>query len=511
MSILERFTRNGTGDEASLRETAKRQRWQLEHLSESMRQLEDQLVDGEWRRIGAQLEREFTRGGLDDMISLSRAMYVSHPLIQRAVNVTTYYTWGQGVEVTANEKLMERLITPTLEEESNQIELFGHQARLLTDVDQLVDGNTFTACFKGVPPKFRTIPTEEIRNIYCNPEDRGEVWFYYREWNPQTLDQETGRSDYEVRKGYYPDISCDLASKPETIGGIPVYWDAPVIHQRTGGLKQMRFGLPSTYAALDWARAYKKFLEDWHTIVSSLARFAWRASTKSKKGGKVDRIRSKLDAVEGSDDELNEGSSWGRGGLPAGNVWVGNEGDDLTPIPKTGAHTSADDAKPSRLMIGAAMDLPDTILSGDPDQGNLATAKTLDRPTELAMGSRQKMWKAHDERLFAWTVRQAELLVPGVLSGVPEDERKVEVKFPSILEHDMKDLVTAIVTAATLNGKADAGTIPREQVSRLLMQAVGVDDVEAAIGDLDGQEQEQLGAAIERLAEALTQDGGLGA
>lgn len=509
MGILDRF-RNG--DEASLREVATRQRWELERMSESLRTLEDQMVDGEWRRIGASLEQEFTRGGLDDMMSLSRAMYLSHPLIQRAVNVTTYYTWGQGVNIEADDKLMENVISPALEEESNKMELFGHQARLLTDVDQLVDGNTFTACFAGVPPKFRTIPANEIRNIYCNPEDRGEVWFYYREWNTTILAEESGRSDVEVRKAYYPDLSYDPQRKPETIGGIKVHWDAPVIHQRTGGLKQMRFGLPATYAAMDWARAYKKFLEDWHTIVSSLARFAWRASTKSKKGGKVDRIKSKLDAGIG-DDELGEEGGWAsrRGGLPAGNVWVGNEGDDLTPIPKTGAHTSADDAKPSRLMVGAAMDLPDTILSGDPDQGNLATAKTLDRPTELAMGSRQKMWSDHDKRLWQWVIRMTEKEQPRLLAGIKDEDRNVDVKFPSILEHDMGDLVKAIVAAATLEGKADAGTIPREQVSRMLMQAVGVEDVEKAIGELDSEEQQQLGQAIERLAEVLTSGEGLGA
>ena len=148
----------------------------------------------------------------------------------------------------------------------------------------------------------------------------------------------------------------------------------------------MSFGVPGTYAALDWARAYRKFLEDWHTIVSSLARFAWRASTKSSK---VEGLRSKMSTGITADSAEETNPS-----VPAGSIWVGTADDQLTPMPKTGTNTSADDARPSRLMVGAAMDLPDTILSGDADVGNLATAKTLDRPTELAMRSRQAMWES---------------------------------------------------------------------------------------------------------------------
>jgi hypothetical protein len=264
----------------------------------------------------------------------------------------------------------------------------------------------------------------------------------------------------------------------------------------------MQFGVPGTYAALDWARAYKKFLEDWHTIVSSLARFAWKVSTK---GSKVDGIKRRMNTrsrgseLASSDDpELPP---------PAGQAWIGVEGDQLTPIPKTGAHTSAEDARPSRLMVGAAMDLPDTILSGDADVGNLATAKTLDRPTELAMRSRQSMWQDWHERVFAFAIATAE--EQGRL-GVPEEKRAVKVTFPPILEHDQLATVNALVTAATLDGKTDAGMIPRDELARQLMSAVGVEDVAAALADLEDVDQQaasDAAEAVERLAEAIRGDG----
>ncbi len=508
MGVMERLTGRSNGNEqASLRETALRQRWELERMTESLRELEDQMVDGEWRRIGMQLDREFTRAGLDDLMDLSRAMYLSHPLILRAVNVRTYYTWGQGVEINAHENIMDNVVTPMLEDDSNQQEYFSHQARLLTDVDQEVDGNVFQALFVGDPVKVRSIPADQMRVIHTNPEDRGEVWFYERRWNQDELDVQSGRVNVNVAKhAYYPDVSYWHATRDEgrraeridSINGVPVMWQSPVLHQRTGGLKQMKFGVPSTYAALDWARAYKKFLEDWHTIVSSLARFTWRATTKNSKAGKV---RDKL-AWDEADEAAERPTGYGRQSGQAGNAWVGNADVDLTPINKTGTTTSADDAKASRLMVASAMDIPDTILSNDPQQGALATAKSLDRPTELGFISRQNMWSHHDQRLFAFAVAVAE--DENRLGNVPDDERKITVSFPDILEHDTVEQIKALVSAVTLDGKSEAGTMPRELVSRLLMQALGVDDIEQALKDLGEEEQDELRQAVSRLEQALS-------
>lgn len=482
MSVLDRF-RNG--HEPQLRETVRRQKWQMELMEESIRTLETTLSgDSEWRRMGMQVEREFSRSGLDDLVKLSRAMYLSHPLIQRAVNVTTYYTWGQGVEfVSESEAVMDRLVTPMLDDPRNRAEIFSHQARLLTDVDQLVDGNTFTALAVDVDPvQVRSIPTEEIRCIHCNPDDYRDVWFYRRSWAAEEFDRNTGETRTVQREALYPDVNNVPAAgaRPDSIGGVEVRWDAPVLHQKVGGLKHMQFGMPATYAALDWARAYRKFLEDWHTIVSSLARFAWTVTTK---GSKVDAMKRKLGTRT---TELGEGTDRPP---PAGNMFIGTADDTLTPVPKTGAHTSSEDARPSRLMVGAAMDLPDTILSGDADVGNLATAKTLDRPTELAMRSRQALWGDWHQSLFA---------AAGVWTGGPVDA-VVQAQFPPILEHDPEAAVRALVSAATLDGKIEAGTIPHDELAKQLMSAVGVEDVQDALDNLETEDRVAAEQAVEKL------------
>src|SRR5207244_1022738 len=61
--------------------------------------------------------------------------------------------------------------------------------------------------------------------------------------------------------------------------------------------------------------------------------------------------------------------------------------------------------------------------------------------------------------------------------GKPLD-RRVDIAFPAILEHDTKDEVTAIATAATLNGFAQAGLVDQRTLARLLLIALRVNNVD---------------------------------
>jgi hypothetical protein len=510
MGVLGRLTGR---TEDRLREELGNERRQSSWLEENLASLEDEVRgDTDWRRMTMSMDREFTRQGLDDLMRVSRAMYMSNPLIQRAVNVTTFYTWGQGVTYDCqNEAVMEQVVEPIMHDEYNRLDYFGHQARILSDVDQMVDGNLFQALF--VQPdgtvKVRSIPSEEIIDIYTNEEDRAYMHYYHRRWTVRYLDEQ-GHVKTRTEEALYPDIRWQPLAQMDSVGQLEVKWGSPIIHQRTGGLKHMRFGVPELYSALDWARAYKKFLENWHTIVASLARFAWSLSTK---GSKVSRSARRLNTT------LAEGDTTTEGNRPpaAGSVFVGGPEDMMTPISKSGATTSAEDARPSRLMVASAANIPDTILAGDPDMGNLATAKTLDRPTELGFKNRQSMYTEHDQALFRFSIDQQIRLgrLPGTIENLPDgntyvepaDDVDVAVNFPPILEQDMESVVKALVSAATLDGKTRADTIPSEELSRLLMETLGVDEIDAKLEDLDSEVQDNLAQAVANLAQVVQPPG----
>jgi hypothetical protein len=491
--------------ERSFREELRRANVMAEVYQENLARLEDAQDAGEWKRAAFNVEREFTRPGLDDICDLSRAMYLSHPLIKRVVNVTTYYTFGQGVTyVAVDDRVQQEVVEPHLADEGNRRELYSHQARLLTDVDQLVEGNVFMALFTNLQGdvKVRSFPTKQIREIYHKKGDSQTITFYRRQWSEQVFDEKNGTIKSEQHEALYPDYLYHPRNKPKKIGRLDVHWDSPIIHKRSGGLKDMQFGIPETYAALDWARAYRKFLENWHTLVASLAKFAWNATTKgSKLKAAKDKLRSGL---EEGDEDFDENE------LVAGGVFLGKQGDKLEAIPKTGAHTSAEDARPSRLMVAAASDLPDTIVSGDVDVGNFATSKTLDRPTWLRMRSRQFTERDWHQAIFRYCVdakvRAGKL--PGKVRYEPDGSNSyvdpkvdaaVKVAFPPILQEDTLDMVKAIVTAATLDGKTEAGTIPAEQVSKMLMETLEVEDIDSVLEELDENERRDLQNAIKEL------------
>jgi hypothetical protein len=313
-SIREVLIGNGNGDRIpkGVQEQLNTASIMNEILQENIQRLEMQLEDEGWRPISGELEQEFTRHGLDLLTDLARAMYIANPLINRAVNVTGYYVWAQGVTVQASDqRIQDLVIDPMHEDYTNQDEFFGTQASLLTEVDQMVDGNVFL----GLPTNVmtgevyvRSIPSNEIREIISKPGDRAVVMFYRRSWVERKLDTTTGAVVNEQREALYPDWRYFPTSRPEQMGSIPVMWDSPIVHRRTGGLKQMRFGVPEVYAAIPWARAYKGFLEDWHTLVKSLSRFAWQAVAKGR--GKAERTKKKVESP--SVEELEEGAERGR-------------------------------------------------------------------------------------------------------------------------------------------------------------------------------------------------------
>jgi len=82
----------------------------------------------------------------------------------------------------------------------------------------------------------------------------------------------------------------------------------------------------------------------------------------------------------------------------------------------------------------------------------------------------------------------------------PTIDATVTTEYPPILESETGDVVNAIVAAATLQGKTDANTIPREELAKLLMSAVGVEDIDQALSDLEDQEAEDARAAVDALA-----------
>ena len=486
----------------------------LSLLTERLADLELALEDINWVRLGLESGIEFSRQGLTRICQLARMMYLKNPLIQRGVNVQVYYVFGQGMNIGAKDEAINQVIQDFLDDEKNKAELTSHQARMYKEADLQVESNIFFTFFTNTTTgrvKVRTIPFDEVSEIVKNPEDDKDPWYYKREWAQSSLNLETGTGQSKPMTAYYPDWRHRPKDKPKTIGKNEIRWESPVYHVRVGGLSRMSFGVSEVYAAIDWARAYKEFLENWSTIVKAYARFAWRVSGVSGGATGVEAVKRKFASTLPSGVETNPPPVTGSTLIEPGSM-------KMDPIRTAGATTTADDGRQLKLMSAMVFGIPETFM-GDTSVGTLATAKSLDRPTELKMVSRQTLWadihrniinyvlaRAVEANVLEGTVTEEEDGTPKLEFGAGVDPT-VNITFPPVLEHDVVSIVEAIVEAATLGGQVPAGTLDMPTTSRLLLTALGQDDIDELIDQLypagESAAETKLIQAIKELREAV--------
>jgi len=521
MGLLESAARRLLKDELIFSEIASRQQSSnYELLKERIAELELALEDTGWLRLGDETLDEFSRDGLRTITRLGRLFFLKNPLVQRGIKVQMYYVWAQGMSVKARQPKINDLIQSFMEDEKNRVELTDHQARMMKEKELQTDGNLFFVFFTDKSTgrvRLRTMPFGEIDDVIRNPEDSKEPWYYQRSYVEQQFTPEGGLLGMKQITEYYPDWQYNPATKPATINRKECHWDRPVYHIKVGGFSDWKFGVSEVYASIDWARAYKEFLEDWASITRAYRRFAFKMTGLTSKA-EIAASKAKLQTTYASGGGISEETQ----PPPVTGAVAYLKGDrDLQPVRTAGATVSAEDGRRILLMVASAVGLPETFF-GDVSVGTLATAKSLDRPTELAMLDRQQLWANIHEGIFDYALLQAVKAPSGPLRGlgkIVEDKDDgnirqrvewnegvdswIDIDFPPLIESDVEKMIMAIVDAATLKGLPLAGTIPAKDVSRMILSALGEPDVDELLEILfpeDGEEPEWEG---EEIADAI--------
>lgn len=514
-------------DRTELLEVIEAQSVSADLLVESMADLQLQLEDVGWMQLtwDGRTPKSFRNDEIVKLIELTRAAYIANPLIGHAVEVQADYVMGQGVSVMAkpdevvNEVLQAFWDDPSNQKVlTNQVSLWNREIQLRTEANLFF--GLFTNPFTG-QVVIRLFQPEEFINAgdpICNPEDKYEVWYYHRVWTGYDFDQLTGtyRADPIRMEAYYPDKDYldKAANRPQTINGWPVHWDIPIMHVKVGNIAGEYYGVPEIYKALNWARAVKLDMEDYATIRRALSRFAWKLTVKG--GGKkgVTQARDKLQSAL---------SEYGEDSNPppvAGSAAIMGEERDLQPFRLAGTTLNPEEGRRLWLLVAAGVSLPENILSGDTKAGALASARTLDRPTELHMRNRQVLWETILQEIGMYVLGASARALGGQVQGdflngvlelqsrrrppqpvpvtdgeTPRPRRgrprnsemtgpqKVEVvaSFPPILEKNSKENVNAVVDAATLGGRKNKGMFSKSEIQRRLLHALGENDIDGSM------------------------------
>jgi len=499
----------------------------VELYQEALAELELAIEDTGWMRLTLEGQREFTRSGLQRLIRLARLMYLKNPLIKRSSLLEAYYVWGRGVTIKARTASVNDLIQAFLDDPGNQKVFSGHEARLKNCVGFRVEGNVFFALFTDPATgwvQIRSLAVDEVQDIICNPDDVAEPWFYRRAWTETTIDAKAtaaGQAARTQKTAYYPDIAYNPNDQPKKFGTVEIRWDSPVFHMTRGNLPGMRFGVPEDYSAFDWARAVKENLEAYANRMQALSQFAWKFTTKGGKAGvaaAVNRLGSSIGAAP-------SGSLVERNPPPVkGSTLVQSQATDMAPFQIAGATVSPEEGRRLGLMVSAGTGWPDTMLFGDADAGSLATATSLDRPTELAMENMQTTWAGAYKVILNYVIDSAIRATKGPIKGkavsnpysgreelilaklpaagkaaaagvqvtgdgLDESDtpsRTIDISYPELLERSTLERVQAIVEALTLGNTqgVKAGIIDDKTAMKLLLGALGEDDIDETLDRL---------------------------
>jgi hypothetical protein len=472
------------------------------------------LQNVEWRREINLSWLEFSRWGIQQIILISRLYYIKNPIIRRLIDVASVYVFGRGFEVSSSDSDANDVLKEFFER--NQ-KVLGQVAMADLERRKFYDGNLFFGFFTDAQATglttVRMIDATEVMDIITDPDDTDQPWYYRRVWVARTFDIESGQISTNGQECYHPALNFDPINKPKTINEKPVMWDVPIYHRKCGGVAKWNFGCPMIYPAIDWAKASRRFLEACATVKQALATFAMTVTTK---GGQqaIEGLKQQLSTTVGP-----QAAIWDTNPTPVNaSAFVSGPGTELQFMNQTGKGGDPEEVRRFLLMCCMVVGVPETFLS-DVSTGNLATATTLDRPTELVFLEKQEAWREDltviskyvlnvskgaakgklKEALDRRHLKVSEVIISEPPRMMALDGRRkyveankpnakqinVMVTFPAIREGDMNLIVGAIATAMTLNNKGGQITgIDEKQGVLLLFRTLGVEDAEAIVEEM---------------------------
>lgn len=473
--------------------------------------LELMLQNAEWRREVNWSWLEFSRWGIQQIILISRLYYIKNPIIRRLIDVDAAYVMGRYVEISSPDPDANDVLTAFVD--ANQTVL-GQVALAENQKRTNYDGNLFFAFFADTDNagtvSVRLIDASEMQDIVSDPEDACVPWYYRRAWTQRNFDAATGATSATTVQRWYPALNYAPDVRPAQINGIEVDWAHPVLHRAFGRVGQWTFGCPPIYPALDWAKAARKYLEAVATVQAALSQIAQTITTKGGQQALV-AAQQQLGTTVGPNApgyDMNPPAI-------AGSTFASGPGTVLTAFVTRGKGQDPAEVKEFKTMAAICMGVPPTFL-GDLDTANLATATTLDRPTELGFMLKQEAWREILTQIATYVLSVSKGAANGKLreslerrkidpktcvireaakirredgtsvylteaqrAKAPAPKNVIEVKasFPAILEGDLPALITATADAMTLGNKGGQVTgIDEKAGVYRLMELIDIED-----------------------------------
>lgn len=440
-----------------------------------------------WNRVGGGAADLLTRAELVELHRTCLMAYIKAPLIGRGIRIRKNMVWSGGVEITARDSAedgdspVNQLLQELLDSAEWKRTLGSAQAREEREVNLHTAGEFFLLAVhvdRGLV-RPRLVPAAQVVDFIANPDDPNDIYLYKRTWTSKRTDlafaDRNGRvpaPQTVTRTEWHPTLefsrALPLGRRVDLIGADPVRWDQPIQHCAINSVGQAPWGIPTVYPAIDWDRAYADYLSGWAGLMKALARFAFKATAPAKQTAKV---KAALQRGQSTDPITGQATD------PVGATALMSPDATMAPMHSSGATIDSSSGKPLAGMVAAALDVPITMLLSDPGvTGARATAETLDKPLEDTSGAAQELWTDWLKGFFDHVIAVA--IDDQVL---PTDvDTTVDVTFPPITDLPLNARLEALKLAA------DQGAPPL-LILRLMLEALGVEDVDEVLADMQDE------------------------
>jgi len=421
---------------------------------------------------GATIEamRRIQKSDIDMYHDLATFAYIFNPLIKAAVNVKTRWTFAKQFNISSEVDANQAIIDAVTKDPLNKNAFFSKQAIREIDHELQKGGNIYPAIHMySDPVGVRVISSYEIVDIISDPDDADKPMYYCRSWTT-----ESG----EMRQKAYPSIfndSPEAEIKAPSGALFKVEPEIIVYHMHTAKSLKQKWALSELTAARPWAQAHAQFLEDYGAVVAAYRKYAHMMTTK----GGAAQVTALSNQFKGNQDAMHTPLQ----SNPAGSMVVASEGNELKVIDAgSGKMVGLSDSRTFLLQVCADTGVPDTLLVGDSNNGNLATATALEGPFGILVEDRQSDWQCTLEMIF------------GHILG----NNEFEVSFPP-LRANVAAYITAVNNVATLNQAGNwAGTVKAKDYIKAVHEVMEwklpeddvVDEMAAAIEEKAAQKPE---------------------
>jgi len=438
--------------------------------------------DAGWMRFGAET-------GFPDITRIAsvrraRAYYIRDPLSKQAIRVWTDYSIGRGIRWTAKDEVANDMLREFWDDKVNK-PVLSSQGQHKSSDSLLVDGELFFIFFESAGDvKIRRIDPLEITEIITDPDDKETKKLYKRVWaTPQNQQQEA----------YYPDWTNEKPADewPDSLGGMKSATAEGSIYHIAFNSPGLR-GISLLLAAMDWAKAHRKFLEARAAITEALSIFAWKGKVKGS-SAQVNAMRNQMRST------LASGGSTETNPPPApGSTWIENEGMDLQPVrTDSGARNAQVDGAMLLQMFGSAVGIfPHYFGAGE--SFRLATATAMERPMRVQFETYQELWGDIYDNIFNYVMEK---------NGVAKDKRFVDIDFPPIVEKEATDSIEAIVKILTVMPELGV-----DEIKKLILTNLGInnpDEVLEGISPIESASH-KLTQGLKELRVAIEKEDGNG-